>query len=66
MSPVDVATPTFRHSSGDDSDGCVACWLDNDECGLDPENNLPCKEPTEDPDEPGVCWVCSHGVEAVT
>ena len=53
----------WRHSSGDDDEGCLACWFDQDEQGLTAPNIRPCTTPEPDPDEPGVCRWCSHTVE---
>jgi hypothetical protein len=56
---------TYRHASGDDADGCSACVLDAVLEGLTPPDDIQgCTEPTPDPDEPEVCLVCSHTVEA--
>lgn len=55
----------WRHASGDDYEGCVACWIDQDEEGLTAPNIRPCTTPEDDPDEPGVCRWCSHTAEPV-
>jgi hypothetical protein len=47
---------TVRHASGDDIDGCAACYQDGD--------GSSCYHPERDPEEPGVCRWCSHTVEA--
>lgn len=53
----------WRHASGDDYEGCVACWIDQDEEGLTAPNIRPCTTPEDDPDDPGFCRWCSHTVE---
>ena len=45
---------THVHSSGDDVDGCLACWND----GLEGEC---CVEPCDD--GTGSCGTCGHAVE---
>jgi hypothetical protein len=52
----------YRHSSGDDSDGCIACWMDADAeavWGI-PESRT-CATPQDDGE--GFCAICGHAVE---
>lgn len=53
-----LVTPTYCHASGDDHDGCVACWNDGA-----PEYEC-CKTPTA-PDIEGRCGLCGHTVEVL-
>ena len=61
-----VAPVRYRHASGDDGDGCLACWFDQEEQGIEVPEIRPCLAPEDDPDEPGLCRWCSHTVEPVT
>lgn len=50
----------YQHGSGDDIDGCLACFAD------DPTDDTSwCKEPMPDHDAPRYCTNCSHTVEEV-
>jgi len=55
----------YRHASGDDSAGCMACWGDQYDDGEwdDVSDIRPCTTPEPDPAETGRCRWCSHTVE---
>lgn len=55
-SQPDPLPAPVRHASGDDLEGCVACYLD--------EDGSRCFSPERDPEHPGLCRWCSHTVEA--
>lgn len=59
-----AAPATFEHAGGDDEDGCISCWLDQEAEGSPIRAIRPCRQPEDDPDEPGICRWCSHTVEA--
>lgn len=54
--------PEYRHSSGDDSDGCVRCWMEHDADPIwgEPEHRTCC---TPQDDGEGYCALCGHAVE---
>lgn len=64
--PVDdrPSAPSFRHASGDDEHGCLACWFDVMAADTDDLVRI-CRTPEPDPDEPDLCAICSHTVEPV-
>ena len=51
----------WRHASGDDVDGCLACWWDKYDDGNAAPH--PCTTPEPDPAETEACRWCSHTVE---
>lgn len=55
----------YRHASGDDADGCLACFSDEYGEGIDVATILQCAHPEPDPADPEVCRWCSHTVERV-
>lgn len=55
-----VAPVRFRHASGDDEEGCLACWFDQEEQGVPVDAIRPCRQAEDDPREPGLCGLCSH------
>lgn len=56
-------TPTtVRHASGQDKDGCVACYFEAVEAVLNGDPSVPgCFDPKDDGD--GFCHLCGHVVE---
>lgn len=56
--------PEYRHASGQDSDGCTACYVEAVEALLNDAEPVPgCMTPGDDGD--GYCEVCGHTVEEV-
>ena len=54
--------PEYRHGSGDDKDGCIACWMEYDAEAVRgiPESRT-CSMPQDDGE--GYCAICGHVVE---
>jgi len=50
----------YRHASGDDEDGCVAC---SEDVSFELSGMDPCTQPEPDPAEPDLCRWCSHTVQ---
>lgn len=55
----------FRHASGEDADGCLACFSDEYTDGVDVATIVQCQHPEPDPAEPELCAYCSHMIERV-
>lgn len=54
----------WRHGSGEDKDGCMACYVEAVEALLNGHEPVPgCTEAYDDGE--GFCAVCGHHVEAV-
>lgn len=53
----------YRHGSGDDEAGCLACQFDAVLDGKPLEDTTGCADATPDGDEPELCKFCSHTVE---
>jgi len=62
MGAAPVAPVRYQHASGDDEDGCMPCWFDQEEQGIALADIRPCTTPEPDPAEPAVCRWCSHTV----
>jgi hypothetical protein len=52
----------FRHTNGDDKDGCVPCYFEAVESLLNNEEPAPgCFTPSDDGE--GFCPICGHATE---
>lgn len=56
-------TPAYRHASGEDAEGCIACQVD--ELLANVEDFTGCRSAEPDGDEPELCAYCSHTVEPI-
>lgn len=55
----------YRHASGEDDAGCIACQVDALFEGATADDGPWCLDADPDPIEPELCAVCSHTVERV-